>query len=342
MANESSLSPHLSAEAQMNTLRWGLVTTQAIAVAARLGLADLVAAVPQTVEELARETRTHAPSLHRLLQFLASLSIFEEDAAGKYRQTALSETLRNDAPRTLRAATIFLGADFIWKPWGDLWQTIVSGQPAFDRVLGAPPFEYLAAHPDEAVIANAAMTSGSSVQVSDILAAYDFSRFERIVDVGGGQGLLLHGILSAHPQLRGVLADLPSVVASAAALRIRPIADRCEVIGIDFFQSVPEGADAYIAKSVIHDWNDHDAVRILKNCRRAIRNNGTMLLIELILKPANQPDFARFADLQMLVVTGGQERTEAEYRALLGEAGFSLTRVIQTAGFMSIIESQPL
>ncbi len=209
------------------------------------------------------------------------------------------------------------------------------------RNRGAPPFEYLAAHPDEAAIANAAMTSGSSVQVSDILAAYDFSRFERIVDVGGGQGLLLHRILSAHPQLHGVLADLPSVVASAAALR-SPIADRCEVVGIDFFQSVPEGADAYVAKSVIHDWNDHDAVRILKNCRRAIRNNGTMLLIELILKPANQPDFARFADLQMLVVTGGQERTEAEYRALLGEAGFSLTQVIQTAGFMSIIESQPV
>ena len=186
-----------------------------------------------------------------------------------------------------------MGADFIWKPWGDLWQTIVTGQPAFDRVLGATPLEYLAAHPDAAAIAAAAMTSASSVQLSDILAAYDFSRFERIVDVGGGQGLLLHGILLAHPQLHGVLADRPSVVASAAALRIRPIADRCEVAGIDFFQSVPEGADAYVAKSVIHDWNDHDAVRILKNCRRAIRNNGTMLLIELILKPANQPDFAK-------------------------------------------------
>jgi hypothetical protein len=178
---------------------------------------------------------------------------------------------------------IMLGSDFIWKPWGELWQTIVTGQPAVDRVLGATILEYLAAHPDEAAIANAAMTSVSSVQLSDILAAYDFSRFERIVDVSGGQGLLLHGILSAHPKLHGVLADQPSVVAGAAALRIGPIADCCEIAGIDFFQSVPEGADAYVAKSVIHDWNDHDAVRILKNCRRAIRNNGTMLLIELIL-----------------------------------------------------------
>jgi hypothetical protein len=196
MANESSLSPDLSAEARMNTLRWGLVTTQAIAVAARLGLADLVAAAPKTAEELAHETKTHAPSLHRLLQFLASLAIFEEDPAGKYRQTALSETLRNDAPRTLRAATIMLGSDFIWKPWGDLWQTIVTGQPAFDRVLGATAFEYLATNPDDAEIGNAAMTSMSSVELSDILAAYDFPRFERIVDVGGGHGATTWNLVS--------------------------------------------------------------------------------------------------------------------------------------------------
>ena len=187
------------------------------------------------------------------------------------------------------------------------------------------------------------MTSMSSVELSDILAAYDFSRFERIVDVGGGHGLLLHGILSADPRLYGVLADQPSVVTGATALRTRTIADRCEVVGIDFFESVPEGADAYVAKHVIHDWNDRDAIRILKNCRRAIRHDGTMLLIELILKPANQPDLARFYDLQMLVMApGGRERTETEFRGLLGEAGFTLRRVIPTAGFVSIIECQPV
>jgi hypothetical protein len=327
----------------MNALLFGLVTTQAIVVAASFGLADLLAAAPRTADELAQATKTHAPSLLRLLQFLASLGIFVEGADGKYRHTALSETLRSDAPRTLRAAVIMFGSEFMWRPWGDLRGTIITGQPAFDRVHGATILEYLAAHPDEAAIMNAAMTSVSSMQLSDILAAYDFSRFERIVDVGGGQGLLLHGILSANPRLHGVLADQPSVVAGANALRTGPIADRCEVVGIDFFRSVPEGADAYVAKSVIHDWNDHDAVRILKNCRRAIRQDGTMLLIEMILKAANQPDFARFADLQMLMVApGGRERTEAQFGALLGEAGFSLTRVIRTAGFMSIIESKPV
>jgi O-methyltransferase domain len=218
----------------------------------------------------------------------------------------------------------------------------MTGRPAFDRVHGAAIADYLLAHPDQAEIVNAAMTALSSNELAEILAAFDFSRFARIVDVGGGHGMLLHGILSANPRLRGVLADQPSVVASATALRTGPVADRCEIVGIDFFQAVPEGADAYIAKSVIHDWNDSDAIKILKNCWRAISRDGTMLLIERILKPANQPDPAKFVDLAMLVLaSGGRERTEAEFRALLGEAGFSLIRVIPTAGALSIIQSEP-
>jgi hypothetical protein len=340
---DQSLSSELTAEEQMRALSVGLMTTQAIAVAARFGLADLVAAGPKTVEELAHETKTHAPSLRRLLQLLTSLGIFAADANGKYRQTALSETMRSEAPRTLRAGAMMWGAEFIWRAWGGLWQTIVTGQPAFDRVHGATLWEHLAAHPDDAAIFNTAMTSLSSVELSHILAAYDFSHFERIVDVGGGHGLLLHGILSACPRVHGVLVDQPSVVAGATALRTGAIAARCEVVGIDFFESVPQGADAYLEKSVIHGWDDRDAVRILGNCRHAIRPDGTMLLIERILKPANQPDLAKFSDLQMLVMaSGGRERTEAEFRTLLGEAGFSLTRVIPTAGLVSIIESKPI
>jgi hypothetical protein len=186
------------------------------------------------------------------------------------------------------------------------------------------------------------MTSLSSVEISEILAAYDFSRFRRMVDVAGGHGALLHGILSANPRLCGVLADQPAVVAGATALQTGAMADRCEVVGIDFFQAVPQDADAYVAKSVIHDWNDHDAVRILKNCRRAIRSDGTLLLIERILRPSNQPDPAKFVDMVMLVLSpSGRERTDGEFRTLLGEAGFSLARVIPTTGALSILESQP-
>jgi len=196
---------------------------------------------------------------------------------------------------------------------------------------------------NDAAVFNAAMTSVSSGELSQIVAAYDFSKFEQIVDVGGGQGALLHGILSAYPNLRGVLIDLPSVVTGASVLRSGAIAGRCEVVGGDFFQAVPEGADAYLMRVVIHDWNDEDALRILRNCRRAIRTHGKLLMIESVLKPPNESDLARFNDLTMLVVApGGKERTEEEFGKLLREAGFSLTRVITATGLTSIIESQPV
>ena len=183
----------------------------------------------------------------------------------------------------------------------------------------------------------------SSVELPQILAAYDFSKFERIADLGGGQCALLHGILSANPKLRGILADLPAVVEGAATLRSGAIADRCEVAGIDLFQTVPTGADGYLMKYIVHGFSDPDALKILRNCRRVISANGTLLLIEQVLKSSNEPDPGKFMDLQMLVVTpGGRERTEADYRALLRNAGFSLTRLIPTAGPLSIIESRPV
>jgi DNA-binding transcriptional ArsR family regulator len=341
MSNPGPQSPELSVEARMLALIVGFMAAPAIAVAARLRIADLLAAGPQSLDELVSATKVNSPSLSRLLRLLTSLGIFAEDPAGRYEQTLLSEILRSGVPRSLRDFAIMSGAEFNWRPWGELCETIMTGQPAFERVHGAAIPDYLLAHPDHAEIVNAAMTSLSSNELSEILSAYDFSRFTRIVDIGGGHGMLLHGILSANPRLRGVLADQPSVVAGAISLRTDPVADRCEVVGIDFFQTVPEGADAYIAKSVIHDWNDGNAVRILKNCRRAISRDGTLLLIERILKPSNQPDPAKFVDLAMLVLTsGGRERTEAEFRALLTEAGFSLIRVIPTAGALSIIESR--
>ena len=184
------------------------------------------------------------------------------------------------------------------------------------------------------------MTSGSSIDISAILSAYDFSKFRRIVDVGGGQGALLHAILSANPKLHGVLVDLPTVVNGAATLRNGAIGNRYEIVGADFFQSIPPGADAYVMKLVIHDWNDEDALKILRNCRRAILADGTLLLIEWVLKPSNEPDLGKLLDLNMLVNLKGLNRTEAEFQSLLRQAGFSLTRVIP-AGPASIIESAP-
>jgi O-methyltransferase domain/Dimerisation domain len=342
MSEQSSQSSDLSPESRMHQLIFGFMALPAIAVAAKLGIADLITESAKTVDELANATNAHVLSLRRLLRFLTNLGIFAEDTAGKYRQTPLSEFLRNGAPQSFRGLAIMLGSKYMWRPWGELCEAFLTGKSGFDHVYGASILEYLSAHPEKLAIRNAAMTSLSSVELPQILAAYNFSQFERIADLGGGQGALLHGILSAYPKLRGILVDLPAVVAGSA-LQTGTTADRCEVIGVDLFEMVPEGADAYLMKYVIHLFSDADALRILRNCRYTIRHEGKLLLIERVLKAPNEPDPGKFMDLQMLVVTeGGRERAEADYRALLYEAGFSLTQVVPTAGPLSIIESRPV
>jgi hypothetical protein len=325
---------------QMMRILWpGAMAAQAIHVAASFSLADLVAGGPKSTNELADATRTQASSLSRLLRALTSLGIFAEDTAGRFRQTALSDTLRSDHPESIRPFAMMLGAHFVWKPSGALGATVQTGQPSFERVYGAPFFEYLAGHPDDAAVFNAAMSS-SPGHLAAIVGAYDFSKFERIVDVGGGHGLLLAGILSANPRLRGVLYDLPGVVAGSSALRQEPISRRCEIIGGDFFTAVPPGADAYILKGIVHDWNDEAALKILKNCRRAIRSDGTLLLAETVLTPSTDPATA-LMDMLMMVLTSGRERTESEFRSILQEAGFSIVQVIRAMD-ASIIESRPV
>jgi hypothetical protein len=342
MSDQNSRRPELSNGVRMYQLVIGFVASRAISVAAKLGIADLVDEVPKTADELAQATKVHSPSLRRILRLLSSIGIFAEDTAGKFRHTALSETLRTHDPHSIRNYAILCGEPSNWRPWGELYQTVVTGEPAFDRMYGTSYFDYLSGHPDDAAIFDAATSSFAPIVLPEIMAAYDFSQFERIVDVGGGQGALLHGILSANPRQRGVLADLPAVIAGATLLRTGAIAERCDVIGIDFFEAIPEGGDAYVMKAIIHDWNDEKALKILRNCRRAIRNDGELLLMEHVLKPSNEPDPGKFMDLTMLVLLTGRERTEAEFGELLQAGGFSLTRVIPTGGLLSILESQPV
>jgi len=340
MNNQEKQADAVSPSMQMMQLLWpGAMAVQAVHVAARLALADLVADGAKNAMELAEATDTHAPSMARFLRALANLGIFAEDTTGRFRQTVLSETLRSDRPESIRPWALMLGAHFVWQPSGALDETVRTGQPAFPRIYGAPLFEYLDGHAADAAVFNAAMSS-SPGYVDSIVGAYDFSKFERIVDVGGGHGLLLAGILSANPRLQGVLQDLPSVVTGASALRREPLSERCEIIGGSFFEDVPAGGDAYILKGIIHDWDDESAVRILKNCRRAIPPNGTLLLLETVLTPSRDPARA-LMDLLMMVLTSGRERTEAEFRSLLQGAGFSMTRVNSMAG-ASIIESRPV
>ena len=319
----------------------GAFVVQSIHVVARLGVADLLGPEPQTAEELAEAVQVHAESLRRILRALTTLGVFAEDGDGRFQHTDLSRTLRADHEGSVRAWALLLGAHYVWRPLGDLYESVRTGTPGFRRLYGERFFEWCKTHPEDASVFNAAMTSGSAQRLPAILAAYDFSRFKRLVDVGGGHGALLAGILSASPKTRGVLYDLPNVVAGADALRASDVAGRCEIVGGDFFETVPADADAYLLSRVIHDWDDDAALTILGNCRRGMEPDGRLLLVEGISKPPNEPDPNKFLDVWFLG-GGGRERTEPEYRRLLHRAGFALARVVPTEGPSALLEGHPV
>jgi len=316
----------------------GIIAAQAIYAATKLRIPDLLASGPQTVADLASNCGAHPATLERLLRALASIEMFALTPDGRFCNTPLSEVLRADHPQSRRDSALFLPAPFLWRPLGDLCESVRTGESAFQRVFGQCFFEHLADHPADATVFNNVMTQGIAWTIHALLAAYDFSHFEQLVDVGGGEGALLRDILTATPKLKGVLFDLPQVVARASAILHGDVASRCQIVGGSFFDSVPEGADAYLLKGVIHDWPDEDALRILRNTRRAIPSDGTLVLIERVVDSAARP--AGLMDLLMLVI-GGRERTEAELRSLLAAAGFSLTRIIQTEAD-PLIECHPV
>jgi SAM-dependent methyltransferase len=316
----------------------GIIAAQAIYVVAKLRIPDLLASGPKTIAELASHSGAHAPTLERLLRALSTLEMFASTSDGRFRNTPLSEMLRSDHPQSQREGALFLPGRFLWLPIGELYESVRTGEPAFQRIFGQPFFEYLAAHPADAAVFNSAMTQGIAWTTPALLAAYDFSRFEQLVDVGGGEGALLRDILAATPRLHGVLFDLPQVVARASEILTGDIAARCQIMGGNFFDSVPEAADAYLLKGVIHDWPDDDAARILRNTRRAIRPDGILLLVEGVVDSAAHP--VGLMELLMLVI-GGRERTEADFRSLLTATGFSLARIISTE-VSSLIECHPV
>ena len=317
--------------------------SQAIHVAATLGIADLLEDGPRSAEDLAKATGTHAPTLYRILRALASVGVFAEEPDGRFGLTPAAEYLRSDVPGSVRAWAMLIGRPSFWTSWGHLLAVARDGEPAFPELYGTNIWEYLAAHPEESAIFGAAMTSLSAGVVEAVVQSYDFSGVGVLVDVGGGEGALLAAILAANPALRGVLFDLPHVVAGAKdRLEQAGIADRCEVVGGSFFDAVPEGADAYLLKSIVHDWDDASAIEILRKCRAAMADTGRLLVVERVIRPGNEPDRAKFGDLYMLVALGGRERTTEEFRSLLAEAGFRLTEVIDTGSTFYVIEGVPV
>lgn len=319
----------------------GFWISRAIYIAAKLGLADHLCDGHKTADDLAAATGTHAPSLYRVLRALASVGVFTEDEKRGFALTPLAETLRTDVPGSLRAfATVELGEEH-YPAWGELLHSVKTGEIAFDRAFGMPVWKFFEQNPDNAKTFNDAMTGLTSSVNDAVLSSYDFSSIGRIVDIGGGHGSLIVAILKANPEMRGVLFDAPPVIeGSRDRIRDEGLAERCETVAGDFFASVPGGCDAYILKWIIHDWDDERSVAILKNCHRAMAENGRLLLVEAVVPQSSEPHFSKFIDLNMLVMTGGRERTEDEYRTLFEAAGFRLTRIIPTESPMSIIEGE--
>lgn len=326
-------------EAVVMQLIFGKWIAMAMSVAAKLRVADKLTAGPRSITELAAETNTHAPSLYRVLRALASAGVFAEDADGRFCQTPASELLRTEVPGSMRAVADYCGSDWSWRPWGQLLESVRTGRTAFDVVFGEPAFDYLAKHPRESAVFNDGMTGFSSRMAPAVAEAYDFGRFDTIVDVGGGHGHLLCTLLKHYAGPRGIVYDSPHV-AEGASTRIAEfgLSDRCRAEGGDFFASVPKGGDAYLMKHIIHDWPDDRATTILRNCRAAAKDRAKVILVEMVIPPGNEPSPGKLLDLEMLVIASGKERTEREYTELLAGAGWTLTRIVSTKSPVVVIE----
>ncbi|MCS1408970.1 MAG: Multifunctional cyclase-dehydratase-3-O-methyl transferase TcmN [Verrucomicrobia subdivision 3 bacterium] len=333
-----------NASFQIFQLIWpGALAAQAISAVARIGVADAIGRSPESVSELAKTTGTKVESLYRLLRALSSVGVFTETESGHFAHTPASESLRRDHPQTTHHWAVFLGAHWIWNSMGELEKTVASGQSGFKRLFGEDIDLFMAQNPDQVEVYNNAMSSGSRMMIQALLEVYDFSRFECVVDIGGGQGELLKGILEAHSGLRGKLFDQPAVIASASVLTEGDVADRSEAIGGDFFESVPTGGDVYILKGVLHGFTDDDAVSILKKIRSAIRANGRLLIIEATPETSNEVNPRKaFMDLLMLTLTAGKERSEDEFRSLLIRGGFEFIQSRPTSATNAVVEAKPI
>lgn len=321
----------------------GFWTSRAVFVAAKLGIADLLQSGPKTAQELAEATGTHAPSLYRILRALTSAGLFKRESDDRFALTPLSETLVTGVPGSVRWFIVSELGQEHYPAWGNLLHSVKTGEIAFDNFFGMDIWQYFARNPADAAVFNDSMSGMTAAANEAITSVYDFSQFSKVIDIGGGHGGLITSILQKNPQTKGVLFDAPVVIEGARPkLESAGVAERCETVAGDFFRAVPEGGDAYVMKWIIHDWEDEKAIRILKNCRQHMQPNNRLIIVDCVVPENDEPDFSKTFDLNMMVMTGGKERTAAEFRALLTAAGFELLRVIPTDVPTCVVEAQPI
>ncbi len=323
--------------AQLMNFIVGKWISKPIYVAAELGIADMLDDGSKTIEELAQLSQSHAPSLYRMMRALASVGIFSEVEEKRFEITPIAEFLKSGA---MRSIALMFNSDWSDKAWGCFMDSIKTGCTAFEKAHGLPVSDWLEENPYAAEVfneANAVKAANSNRAIVDV---YDFSGIDTLTDVGGGLGVLMAEILIANPSMNGIIADIPSVICKTKEIiKSGGLENRCETVECDFFENIPTGSNAYLMSNILHDWSDEKCHVILKNCHKAMKPGSKLLIIEMIIPPGNQPSIAKLLDLEMLVTTGGRERTEAEFKTLFGSSGFQVSRIIQTKAGVCIIES---
>ena len=330
----------LPPSSQMMQIITGFWTSCCIYNAAMLNVADLLGNKPQSAEQLAEVTHTDAPSLYRMMRALASVDIFSENEKGEFSNTTLSETLKGDVPGSMKAMAIAQLGDH-YNAWGNLLYSIKTGNIAFDKVEGMTVLKYYETHPEEGLNFMKAMTGSTIAAIKNVIPAYDFSAFKTIVDVGGGNGAFLVAVLNTANQTTGIVFDEEYVAdETQKEIAAENLSERCSSKAGSFFDFVPGGADCYLMKHVLHDWNDEKSIQILSNCKKAMGPGSKLLVIEGVIPEGNGQHPGKFMDINMMAMTGGKERTEKEFSTLFAKAGLKLTRVMHTnSPTLSILET---
>ena len=327
---------------QLTRIMTSAALIRAVSAIAELGVADLIqSGQAQPVEHLANATKTHEPSLYRILRFMAGHGLFKETGNRRFDHTPLSTALRTDTPGSYRdAARLFYPVS---AAWDGLHHSLQTGEPGFNKVFGAPIFEYIPTHPELGPVFDAGMTSMNFYETDAMLDAYDFTGISVLADIGGGNGSLISAVLARYPNMTGILFDLGHVAGRAKEnLKAAGLAGRCNVIEGSFFETIPAGADAYLLRHIIHDWTDEQCIQILGHCRKVIPSAGKLLIVGCVVPAGNAPSLSKNMDITMLTFTGGQERTEAQFRSLLKASGFELISITPTTSIVSVVEGKPV